>query len=86
MLGGCVASVLFWTVVYAMRPFYQDFQGSGGASSSRVRGNTDNNLRESTPGSPPPDYGTATAATHPAAQVREAGDQDTQPLLTESAQ
>ena len=90
MLGGCVASVLFWTIVFALRPFYQDFRGTGGASSSssssRVRGNADNNLRESTPGSPPPDYGTATAATHPAAQVREAGDQDTRPLLAESAQ
>ncbi len=84
MLGGCVASVLFSTVVYALRPFYQDFQGTRAhgvsmPSSSRVR---DNNLRESTPGSPPPDYGTATAATH-AAQVREG---DTQPLLAESAQ
>jgi hypothetical protein len=84
MLGGCVASFLFWTVVYALRPFYQDFQGTlahgvSMPSSSRVR---ENNLRESTPGSPPPDYGTATAATH-AAQVREG---DTQPLLAESAQ
>ena len=89
MLGGSVASVLFWTVVFALRPFYQDFRGTSGrasSSSSRVRGNADNNLRESTPGSPPPDYGTATAATHPAPQVREAGDQDTQPLLAESAQ
>ena len=89
MLGGCIASLLFWTTVYALRPFYQDFQGSG---ESRVRGNA-RNLSESpegtgvhvtAPGLPPPDYGTATA-TH-AAQTMQEGDQETQPLLAESAQ
>ena len=83
MLGGCVASLLFWTLVYALRPFYQDFQVSG---DSRVRGNV-RNLSETpesvmAPGSPPPDYGTVTAHT---AQMRE-GDHETQPLLSESAQ
>lgn len=91
MLGGCVASLLFWTAVYALRPFYQDFR----PHESRVRGNV-RNLSEApesvhavtAPGSPPPDYGTATAATaatHTSAQVRE-GDRETQPLLAESAQ
>ena len=89
MLGGCIASLLFWTTVYVLRPFYQDFRGSG---ESRVRGNA-RNLSESpegtgvhvtAPGLPPPDYGTATA-TH-AAQTMQEGDQETQPLLAESAQ
>ena len=83
MLGGCVTSLLFWTFVYALRPFYQDFRVS---VDSRVRGNA-RNLSETpesvmAPGSPPPDYGTVTAHT---AQMREE-DHDTQPLLDESAQ
>ena len=85
MLGGCAASLLLWTLVYALRPFYQDFHRSG---ESRARGNA-RDLSESPEGghrdSPPPDYGTATAQVAHTPQMRE-GDQETQPLLAESAQ
>ena len=81
MLGGCMASLLFWTFIHALRPFYQDFHGSG---VSRMRGAVGdlNEPPESTStastagGSSPPDYRAATA------QIRE-GNHETQPLLAQ---
>ena len=76
MLGGCIVSLISWTFVYSLVPFYQDFK----AVQRGTPGN-DLNIPAETPlatGTPPPNYD--------AAQSMVQGDNEEQPLLAENAQ